>query len=227
MIVFTKNKKKINKNVCQDMSSVWIWGNHATKSLIKNRKRKIIKARMLYTKLEEYGKLIEKNKIEIVERKILDQMFGQQHQGIAIVAEQLEFLSLEDWLKKQEQKSLLIACDLIEDPHNLGAIIRTATAFGANGLLVTKTKTAPFEGVLAKSAAGALELLPIIKVSNLACALTRLKKEDFYILGLDENGESNWPIVSRKVLVLGQEGSGLRQLTKRTCDAIISIDTKK
>lgn len=209
------------------MSDIWIWGNHAVKSVLNNKKRKVEEVIVSKNQLQEYENLVDRSKIRVCDSKKMNQMFGQQHQGVAVLVNQLNFFNLDEWLGTQGDESFLIACDLLEDPHNLGAVIRTATAFGVSGILVTKKKSAPFEGSLAKSAAGALELLPIVKVVNLSCALNELKKEGYFVLGLDENGVEKWPNPKKKVLVLGQEGSGLRHLTKKMCDDIISINTKK
>jgi len=209
------------------MQYIWLWGWHVLTSIIENNSRKIKKILILEKHYEKVKKIINNVQIEFASENTLNKMFGLNHQGVAIYVEQIKFWELNEWIEKQNHKSFLIACDLIEDPHNLGAIIRTGAAFGANGLLITKKKSAPFLGSLAKSAAGGLEFLDIIQVSNLVNSLQKLQQNNFHVYGLDERGNNIWNKKDKCVLVLGQEGNGLRQLTKKTCDDTISINTKK
>ncbi len=122
----------------------------------------------------------------------------------------------------------LIVLDQVTDPHNVGAILRSSAVFGASGLVMTRRHSPPLNGVLAKSASGALELIPVALVANLATALDELKDAGFTIVGLDGQGDQtietlDWsqPIA----LVMGSEGKGLRELTRKTCDALARITT--
>lgn len=206
---------------------IWVWGWHVFEAILKNKSRKIFKIQIL-PKYEK--KIMEFNlksiPIEKVDQKYLDKFYGKNHQGIALQVSQIKFLTLKEWIDKQNENSLLVACDLLEDPHNLGAIIRTARALGVDGVLVTERKSAPFNGSLVKATAGALESFDVISVVNLANSLDVLKKFGYIIYGLDHRGVSNWKPNKKNVLVLGQEGNGLRSLTKQKCDSIISIQTK-
>lgn len=208
---------------------IWVWGWHVFEAIINNKSRKIFKVQIL-KKYEEKALDILGNidpLIEIVDQRYLDKNYGNNHQGIAMQVSQIEFLSLKDWVKKQGKKSFLVACDLLEDTHNLGAIIRTSRALGANGILVTKKKTAPFNGHLVKATAGGLESFDVVQVANLANSLDFLKEEGYTIYGLDHRGSSEWKPQDRSVVVLGQEGNGMRTLTKKKCDVIISIHTQR
>jgi 23S rRNA (guanosine2251-2'-O)-methyltransferase len=221
----------------KNMANIWIWGWHSVESVLKNRSRGVSKIFLLERNISRFEKSLLKytneqnlNKcVEIVNQHKMDNMFGGNHQGVAISCTELNPWNLKDWVREQssKKKSFLVACDHLEDGHNLGAIIRTAAAFNADGLLMTKIRNAPLDGVVAKSAAGALEILPIIKVANLANSLQFLQENEYMVFGLDENGVTDWPKPDRVVIVLGQEGNGLRELTKKTCDAIISINTNK
>lgn len=209
---------------------VWVWGWHVFISVLEHKKRKIYK---INTLKNHYQKVIEITKnlnieISIVDNYYMNLHYGTSHQGIALKVDQIIMYSLTNWLDMQykKEKVVLIACDLLEDPYNLGAIIRTGAALGADGLLITKKKSAPINGAVAKAAAGALEILPIIQVSNLACALTTLKEFNYKVYGLDHRGETVYDVHKKSVVVLGQEGSGLRELTKKRCNDIISIHTK-
>ncbi len=218
--------------------NTWIWGTHAVSAALKKRPNQVNKivmteqfrqkfADMLSCNEIQSNTLFKKAKPEITTNQKMDQAFGRNHQGIAISISQINFWKLDQWMEKQSIKSTIIACDLIEDPHNLGAIIRTAAAFKVNGVLVTKDKQAPFEGTLAKSAAGGIEHIPIVQVVNLSTALKVLQKNFYTVFGLDERGGTKWPICDRNVIVMGQEGKGLRDLTRKCCDELISIDTNK
>lgn len=218
--------KECSDKQANGFNRVWIWGWHAVNAILLRRSRKIF---AIYALNQHFSKIsaMTSLKISVVSLGKMNDMFGRNHQGIAIYVEQIKFWDLNTWLEAQPAKSTLIACDLIEDPHNLGAIIRTAAAFSACGILVTKLKSAPFEGVLSKSAAGGLEFIPIIAVANLATSLKVLQKNGYMVYGLDEGGLMQWDISERNVIVLGQEGRGLRDLTRRSCDVIIGIDTNE
>lgn len=207
---------------------LWVWGWYVLEEIIKNKSRRIFRIQVLKQHQERLMNILGnyKVKIEVVENRLLDKSFGLNHQGVAMEVSQVNFLSLKDWLSKQGDKSFLVACDLLNDPHNLGAIIRTSRAFGANGILVTKMKSAPFNGHLAKSSAGALESFPVVQVANLATSLEFLKDFHYKIYGLDHRGKGQWKKADRSVVVLGQEGQGLRDLTKKRCDEIIKIETQ-
>jgi 23S rRNA (guanosine2251-2'-O)-methyltransferase len=122
----------------------------------------------------------------------------------------------------------VIVLDHVTDPHNVGAILRSAAAFGASGLVMTRRHSPPLNGTLAKSASGALERVPVVLVQNLAKAMLELKEHGFRLYGLDGAAEAvieDEPLEGRVGLVLGAEGSGLRQLTKETCDRLVRIST--
>jgi len=218
--------------------NTWIWGTHATTATLAKRMTYIQKIMLTEQARQKFHQIlancnlsahphIKNIDFEFVHGSKMDQMFGRNHQGIALFVRQIKFWSLNEWIDTQGSKSTIIACDLIEDPHNLGAIIRSAAAFKINGILVTKDKQAPFEGTLAKSAAGGLEHIPIIQVVNLATAIKQLQKHFYMAFGLDERGGTNWHICDRNIIVLGQEGKGLRELTRKCCDELISIETNK
>ncbi len=166
---------------------------------------------------------------ELVEGRIIDKLVGPQavHQGIALEAEPLPEKSLEDIM--ESGAALLVMLDQVTDPHNVGAILRTASAFGAGAVLMTDRHAAASTGTLAKIASGALDVTPLVRVSNLAQAIEKLQKEDYWCIGLDESGphalhEIKMP--AKVVLVLGAEGEGLRRLTRESCDEIAKLPTQ-
>jgi 23S rRNA (guanosine2251-2'-O)-methyltransferase len=122
---------------------------------------------------------------------------------------------------------IVLVLDQITDPHNVGAILRSAAAFAVGAIVTTARHSPEATGVLAKSASGALELVPMVTVQNLARGLEELRQRDFLLVGLDSGGEADLADVALRAplaLVLGAEGKGLRQLTKATCDRLARID---
>src|SRR2546421_1121664 len=144
------------------------------------------------------------------------------HQGLLVEADPLPALDIEDI-----EDGTLLVLDQITDPHNVGAILRSAAAFAVSAGVTTARHSPEATGVLAKSASGALDLVPIVTVQNLARALTELKERGFLTVGLDSEGETNLANASLRAplaLVLGAEGRGFRQLTRQTCDIRARLD---
>jgi 23S rRNA (guanosine2251-2'-O)-methyltransferase len=154
---------------------------------------------------------------------------GAVHQGIAALFAPLEEPQIEDVLARCTDDALILALDQVSDPHNVGAILRSAAAFGVAGLIVTDRHAPPDTGVLAKAASGALEIVPMVRAVNLARTLEQLKEAGFWLYGLDEHGESSivdLDLAGRACIVLGAEGEGLRRLTAEKCDRLITIPTQ-
>lgn len=153
------------------------------------------------------------------------------HQGIAAYIAAYEYVSVDDILKKAEEKGeppFIVILDEIEDPHNLGAIIRTAEASGVHGIIIPKRRTATLTGAVSKASAGALEYVPVAKVPNLAAAVEYLKKQNIWIYGADMNGENfkRTDYNGGAALVIGNEGRGISRLLKEKCDVMVSIPMK-
>src|SRR5262249_16741895 len=147
------------------------------------------------------------------------------HQGIALECERLEQPSLQEWLKEEEEKPLLLL-DQVSDPHNVGAILRSAAAFDAGAVIVTDRHAPQESGVMAKAASGAMETGRLIAVGNLVQAIELIKKSGYWIAGLD--GEAKQTIAEAKLdrktaLVLGAEGEGMRRLTREHCDYLVKL----
>jgi len=150
------------------------------------------------------------------------------HQGIVAVVHTREFLDLEDLLTTPENPAprLLLALDGIEDPQNLGALLRTADASGVDGVVLTERRAAPLSSVAVKASAGAAEHVRIARVVNLVRALEQLKQQNIWCVGLDERATTTYDqydFTSNTVIVLGREGDGLHDLVRRTCDHLLSI----
>ncbi|SMX57809.1 23S rRNA (guanosine-2'-O-)-methyltransferase rlmB [Bradyrhizobium sp. ORS 285] len=162
---------------------------------------------------------------EIVRPSQIDQRLGPDavHQGLLAEADPLPSPDIDTLAPE----GLILVLDQITDPHNVGAILRSAAAFDVKAIVTTARHSPEATGVLAKSASGALELVPIITVQNLARALTRLNERGFQTVGLDSAGDADIaavPLRQPLALVLGAEGKGLRQLTRETCSVVARLD---
>ena len=165
--------------------------------------------------------------VNIVDMQRLREMAGNdQHQGVvAIVDAAIPDLTLDEVLEGGEDPPLLLVLDGVTDPHNLGACLRSADAFGAHAVIVPKDRAVGLNATVAKAASGAADTVPLITVTNLARALRDLKSRGVWILGADAGGESLFDadISGPVAWVLGAEGAGLRRLTRELCDRIVGI----
>jgi len=166
--------------------------------------------------------------VRMVGRAELDRMAGNNaHQGVVAVTSAKQYNELEDVIAaKRGEFSLLVVLDGIEDPHNLGAILRTADAAGADGAVIPERRAASITAIVAKASAGASEHLPVAKVTNIARTLEELKANNIWVVGLDERGTATYETQDYKMdcaIVLGAEGKGLHDLVARKCDFLVSI----
>lgn len=211
--------------------AVWLYGRHPVLAALANPERRI--ERLLATKdvAERHAREFAGKSPQILARDDLAQRLpaGAVHQGLAVLAAPLEEPMLEDLLARCGDNALVLALDQVTDPHNVGAILRSAAAFGAAGVIVTERNAPADTGVLAKAASGALELVPLLRAVNLARTLDQLKAEGFWTYGLDERGDApigSLDLKGRVCIVLGAEGEGLRRLTRETCDVIAGLTIK-
>jgi 23S rRNA (guanosine2251-2'-O)-methyltransferase len=150
------------------------------------------------------------------------------HQGALAVVRERKFLTIEDLLAPKEdgQHRFFLALDGVEDPHNLGALLRTADGAGVDGVILPERRSAPITGTVAKTSAGASEHVRVARVTNLVRSLEQMKQKHVWVLGLDERGSPDYADFDFKtdcVLVLGREGAGLHDLVKKTCDHLLRI----
>ncbi len=183
------------------------------------------------------GQIISKCKekgivIKEVERKKLDMMCdGASHQGVAAYAAAHEYSSVDDIFALAEERGeqpFIIICDELEDPHNLGAILRSAEAGGAHGVIIPKRRNASLSYVVGKASAGAVEYVPVARVSNIASTIEELKKKGVWIYTADMDGE-NWCEVDYSGavgLIIGSEGKGVSRLVKEKSDFTVSLPMK-
>jgi len=171
--------------------------------------------------------------VKVSPRQALDRLCGRdKHQGVAAVFDARGYLSFEDFLETipAQGPSLLLALDRVEDPGNLGALMRSALCFGAGGVLVPRERSAPLTPAAIKAAAGAADILPLARAVNLRRALDILRERGFWILGAEGEGGTSlfgFSFPERSVLVLGSEGQGLGPLIKKSCDALLAIPQER
>jgi 23S rRNA (guanosine2251-2'-O)-methyltransferase len=166
--------------------------------------------------------------VRFLHRAELDRMAGNAaHQGVVAVTSAKQYNDLEDVIASKRGKySLVVVLDGVEDPHNLGAILRTADAAGANGVVIPERRAAAVTGTVTKASAGASEHLPIAKVTNIARTIKELKEHNIWTVGLDERATQTYDALHYDMdcaLVLGGEGKGLHDLVRRKCDFLVSI----
>lgn len=166
--------------------------------------------------------------VRFVPRAELDRMAGHNgHQGVVAVTSAKQYNDLDDLLAaRRGTHSLIVVLDGIEDPHNLGAILRTADAAGADGVVIPERRAASVTGTVVKVSAGASEHLPIAKVTNIARTLEDLKSRNLWIVGLDERGIQIYDAIDYRMdcaVVLGGEGKGVHELVRKKCDFLVSI----
>jgi 23S rRNA (guanosine2251-2'-O)-methyltransferase len=227
-----KDKEKDTETVDNDL----IYGRHPVLNALENQRnlnRLWITSRLRYDSRFHHLILQAKENgtvIDEVEPKRLDQITeGANHQGIAAQVAPYAYMELEDLIvlaKSSVSDPVIVVADSITDPHNLGAIIRTAEAIGAQGLVIPQRRASGVTSTVVKVAAGALENFPVARVVNLSRALEQLKEANFWIYGTAATGSEPLHTVNftgATVLVIGGEGDGLSLLTQRSCDFLLSI----
>jgi 23S rRNA (guanosine2251-2'-O)-methyltransferase len=171
--------------------------------------------------------------VRFEDRGQLDRLANtRDHQGVVAIAAARAATTLEDILdhanRSKVQQGLIVLLDGVEDPHNLGAIIRTALAAGAHGVIIPERRAAGLTDTVARASAGALAHLPIAKVTNLVRAMEELKEAGYWLVGLDEEGDKSYTEVNYTTptgIVMGGEGGGLHELTRKRCDFVVSLPT--
>ena len=167
--------------------------------------------------------------VRFEDRQQLDRVAGtREHQGVAALVAAKRAAELEDLLAANDGRGLLVLLDGVEDPHNLGAIVRSSLAAGAQGVVIPERRAAGLTDTVERASAGALAHLPIARVKNLVRAMEEMKEAGYWLVGLDERADKNYTEVDLKGpigLVLGSEGEGLHELTRKRCDYLVSIPT--
>ena len=211
----------------------WLYGFHAVQAALDNPNRLV---RRLLATAESAGTMRINTgtsaRLEKVDRTALDRTLpgGAVHQGVAALVEPLEEPDLDtvlDGLKDGAPATILLL-DQVTDPQNVGAVLRSAAAFGAAAVVVPRHHAPPVTGVLAKAASGALEHMPLVRVGNLTQAIERMQESGFWSVALDGEAKDDLAgidLSGRMVLALGAEGAGLRRLTRERCDHAARLPT--
>lgn len=206
--------------------SYWLYGWHAVNAALANEDRpvrRIIVSEAGQSRLKLPRKLPD---VQVMPAREMDHLLGKDavHQGIAALVAPLPGHVLEDVLHAPQGTILIL--DQVSDPHNVGAILRSAAAFGALGVITPKDHSAPETAVMAKAACGGLDIVPRITVTNLASAMRDLQQSGWWIIGLDGEAKQNLNAIKpsgKTVLVLGAEGKGMRRLTVESCDELAKL----
>jgi 23S rRNA (guanosine2251-2'-O)-methyltransferase len=216
----------------------WIYGRHAVTAALANPLRAVERFLCLRETIEEAALLLAEARAterpqrpEPIERRALEALLPHDavHQGLALAAKPLEAAELEDVLAAipaGDAPQILLLLDQVTDPHNVGAILRSAAAFAALAVIVPEHGAPPVTGALAKAASGALETVPLVRVINLSRTLERIKQVGFWCVGLDSDASeslASLALPERIALVLGAEGAGLRRLVREQCDYLAKL----
>jgi 23S rRNA (guanosine2251-2'-O)-methyltransferase len=218
----------------------WIYGRHAVAAALANPERRWRRLAALADQAEEARALAfaaraarrgEGDPVRVLDRAAFAAILSPAavHQGLALEVEPLEPAELDDTVRAVTGRGILVALDQVSDPQNVGAVLRSAAAFGAAAVILTRHGAPPAGGALAKAASGALERVPLVRVVNLARALEQMKEAGFWICGLCEDAPrplAALDLGERVTLVLGSEGSGLRRLVRERCDHLARLPTR-
>ena len=224
-------------------SGSWLYGTHAVAAALANRERRWHRLAVLAGREEEARRLVsqaqamrlgEDEAFRVLNHNDFALLLpaGAVHQGIALKVEPLAERDLDDVLSSAVEaagRSIILALDRISDPQNIGAVLRSAAAFGALAVVVPARSTPSITGALAKAASGAVEVVPLVRVVNIARALDRVKASGFWICGLDETAPlplARVEVGERIALVLGSEGGGMRRLVRERCDLLARLPTR-
>jgi len=212
----------------------WITGFHAVEEALAARRPldRILVARGRHGERIEAVVRLAKScgvPLRFEDRLQLDRLTGtREHQGIAALGAAKSAVELEDLLRVKTGQGLLVLLDGIEDPHNLGAIVRTSLAAGAQGVVIPERRAAGLTDTVERASAGALAHLPVARVKNLVRAMEEVKEAGYWLVGLDERAEKNFTdvdLTGSVGIILGREGEGLHELTRKRCDFLVSLPT--
>ena len=213
----------------QKNKELWLYGTHPVTLALQNPKRKVKEVWVTKNASDEI-KLPKHIPVRVVDRSQIESQVGRDtvHQGIAAKVEPLETYTIDDMLADTSQNPAVavVILDQVTDPHNIGAIMRSSVAFNASAVILPDAGAPEETGTLAKSASGALELIPLIRVTNLARTMEQLKKEGFWCVGMDGYAKktlSEDKLPSKCAIVMGSEGDGLRRLTAENCDYMVKL----
>lgn len=203
----------------------WMYGLHACMAALDNPNREVLRIMASQAIAERLELIDDRPNVEIADVDTLVQLLPLEavHQGIAVLVRPLEDVGLEEVM---EEEKPIILLDQVTDPHNVGAILRSAAAFDAAAVVVTKHHAPKENAVMAKTASGAMDIVPLVSVTNLVAAIEDLKKAGFWVWGMDGSAKQNLREAkpdSKTALVMGAEGAGMRRLTVEHCDLVVKL----
>ena len=207
----------------------WLYGIHAVQAALANPRRRLGRACLTPRAQETLGNLTNRVQVETFDPAAIDHLLppGAVHQGAAIEAWPLKSRDLDEILSEaKDVRRIVLVLDQLSDPHNVGAILRTAAAFNVTAVVVQDRHAPPQSGALAKAASGALDLIPYVEVVNIARALDDLAKRGFWRIALAGDGDMPLSEVAPQgdvALVLGSEGDGIRRLVREHCESVAFI----
>jgi len=215
------------------MSSV-VYGRNAVLELIKKRPEEVEKIYFQFnteqSKLKEILILAKRNKISIGKarnKRLIEVSGTEKHQGVCAIITKTKYYELDQILERpRNKKQLIVILDGLEDPHNVGAIIRTAEAAAADAIILPHDIGCPINATVGKTSAGAIAHIRLCKVANLSQTIDRLKEYGFWVYGLDMNGEKNYYEIDFNdhcAIVVGSEAKGIRQLVRKHCDDLVRL----
>ncbi len=224
-----RHSKEFLKMGVASQKDIYLYGKHPVSLALEN-KRRVVREVLLLSSSVDKIKLPKNVPFKIVSKEQLDALVGKDavHQGIVARCQPLPQYSVVDVLDELAScdKALVVILDQVTDPHNIGAVLRSAAAFNACAVIVPQNGAPDETGVLAKSASGALELIPLVKVKNLTRAMEELKENGFWCIGLDgyaKHSVYQTKLPKKCVIVMGSEGDGLRRLTSENCDDTVKL----
>lgn len=222
----------------RELSSVpmnWLTGFHAVEEALAAGRpldRILIASGRHGERIEEVVRRAKSRGVPVrfENRQQIDRLSGtRENQGIAALAAAKPAVGLEDLLRAKKEQGLLVLLDGVEDPHNVGAIVRTSLAAGADGVIIPERRAAGLTDTVERASAGALAHLPVARVKNLVRAMEEIKEAGYWLVGLDERAEKNYTEIDLRGsigIVLGGEGEGLHELTRKRCDFLVSLPTR-
>ena len=225
-------KKYHNKKSAENKGFIDIYGYHAVKAALKNSRRKHLKLVVSESRKDFLTQKIKESVNEIVNlsNKEMLQLHGNEknHQGLILTTSNIIQPSIQEIIENTSNKEIqvVIMLDQVNDPQNIGSMMRTCSLFNCNTIIVTKNHAPNITSTIAKAASGALELVNFVKVANLSETIKKFKKNNFWVYGLDvkNNFSKNLNDLPKKCLfVFGAEGKGLREKTSKECDDLLSI----
>ena len=213
----------------------YIFGKHPVEEFLARTPKRIQKIFMKEGIEPRFGSsikaLAKKYKISVVEvdlKKLALLSEGEQHQGVVALVSPTPMFDLKEWIAKIkiENNPCVVLMDELEDPHNVGAIIRSAAGFGASAILLAKHRQSPITGVVTKASAGTIDRVPLVRIGNINDENVKLKEKGVWILGLDGDGDRSLFEIDMKMpvcIVVGGEGKGIREKTLDNCDIKVRI----